>query len=68
LVQRAKGDLALVGGEVSPGAQFLRDKRTWRGLGSDFEIAYENEDKDSTAIKEGRSGIARGYENEKPGG
>lgn len=67
LARRPKGDLAVIGGELSPGAQFLRDKRTWRGLGSDFEIAYEEENGVSTAIKEGRSGIARGYENEKSG-
>ena len=65
LVRRAKGDVAIIGGELSPGAQYLRDKRTWRGLGSDFEIAYEDDDQDSTAIGAGRSGIARGYENEK---
>ncbi|MCJ1455010.1 Diphthamide biosynthesis protein 2 [Mycoblastus sanguinarius] len=58
LIMRAKGDLAVVGGEVSPGAEHLRSKRTWKGLGSDFEIAYEEP---GTAVEEGRSGIARGY-------
>lgn len=58
LIKRAKGDLAIVGGEVSPGAEHLRSKRTWKGLGSDFEIAYEES---GSAIEEGRSGIARGY-------
>lgn len=58
LIKRPKGDLALVGGEMSPGAEFLRAKRTWKGLGSDFEIAYEGT---SSAIEEGRSGVARGY-------
>lgn len=62
LVKRAKGDLAVVGGEASPGAEFLRSKRTWKGLGSDFEIAYEDSDQpNGTPIEEGRSGIARGY-------
>ncbi|MCJ1393954.1 Diphthamide biosynthesis protein 2 [Xylographa bjoerkii] len=62
LIKRAKGDLAVVGGEVSPGAEFLRSKRTWKGLGSDFEIAYdEGNAESSTAIEEGRSGIARNY-------
>ena len=62
LVKRAKGDLAIVGGEASPGAEFLRSKRTWKGLGSDFEIAYEeNEQSNGAPIEEGRSGIARGY-------
>ncbi|KAK4692473.1 hypothetical protein P7C71_g4742, partial [Lecanoromycetidae sp. Uapishka_2] len=58
LIKRAKGDLAVVGGEASPGAEHLRSKRTWKGLGSDFEIAYEEP---GSAIEEGRSGIARGY-------
>lgn len=62
VVKRAKGDLAVVGGEVSPGAEFLRSKRSWKGLGSDFEIAYEETDlAGGAAIEEGRNGIARGY-------
>lgn len=62
LVKRAKGDLAVIGGEVSPGAEFLRSKRTWNGLGSDFEIALEDSDQSGgAAVEEGRSGIARGY-------
>ena len=62
LVKRAKGDLAIIGGEASPGAEFLRSKRTWKGLGSDFEIAYEDSDQArGSAIEVGRSGIARGY-------
>ena len=58
LIRRAKGDLAVVGGELSPGAEHLRSKRTWNGLGSDFEIAYEES---GAAVEEGRRGIARGY-------
>ena len=58
LIMRAKGDLAVVGGGLSPGAEYLRSKRTWKGLGSDFEIAYEEP---GAALEEGRSGIARGY-------
>lgn len=63
LARRAKGDLAMIGGAVSPGAEFLRSQRTWKGLGSDFDIRYdEDEDpSDSTLVKEGRKGIARGY-------
>ena len=59
LTRRAKGDLAVINGEASPGAAFLREKRTWKGLGSDFEIAYEDEK--GSLIEEGRSGVARGY-------
>ena len=58
LMKRTKGDVIAVGGEHSPGAEYLQTKRSWKGLGSDFEIAYEKTD---MSIEEGRSGIARGY-------
>ena len=58
LTKRAPGDVMAVGGEHSPGAEFLQNKRSWKGLGSDFEVAYEQT---NTLIEEGRSGIARGY-------
>lgn len=62
LIKRANGDLAVVAGEMSPGAEFLRSKRTWKGLGSDFEIAYDESGAEAgTTVEEGRSGIARGY-------
>ena len=64
LVQRARGDMATVGGQVSPAAEFLRAKRTWQGLGSDHEIAYERDDQGRVVgaeMEEGRSGIAKGY-------
>lgn len=64
LARRAKGDLAMIGGAVSPGAEFLQSQRTWKGLGSDFDIRYDEEEEDpsdSTLVKEGRKGIARGY-------
>jgi len=62
LIKRANGDLAVVAGEMSPGAEFLQSKRTWKGLGSDFEIAYDESGAEpGTTIEEGRSGIARGY-------
>ena len=62
LIKRAKGDLAAVGDEISPGAEFLHFKRTWKGLGSDFEIAYEDTDRVAgTTIEVGRNGTARGY-------
>ena len=66
LIRRPIGDLAVIGDEVSPGAEFLRSKRTWTGLGSDFEIEYDESGQErGTAIEKGRSGVARGYENEK---
>ncbi|KAH6847429.1 putative diphthamide synthesis protein-domain-containing protein [Chaetomium sp. MPI-CAGE-AT-0009] len=55
LALRPKAELATVNGVVSPGAEYLRAQRTWQGLGSDY-VAEE-----STAIEEGRSGVARGY-------
>ena len=59
-----KTDLVSIGGEASPGAQFLNEKRTWRGLGSDLQIAYDTgENSQGTVIEEGRSGVARGYMN-----
>lgn len=62
LVKRAKGDLAMVGGTISPAAEFLRSQRTWKGLGSDFDTGDEEEEsRDSTLMVEGRKGIARGY-------
>ncbi|KAL4804827.1 hypothetical protein BDV18DRAFT_153159 [Aspergillus unguis] len=66
LARRAKGDLAMIGGSFSPGAEFLRSQRTWAGLGSDFnsaanDVQYDGEGDDSTLVVEGRKGIARGY-------
>lgn len=58
VVKRGTGDIALVNGVASPGAEFLRSKRTWQGLGTDFN---PDEDEASTVIEEGRSGVARGY-------
>jgi diphthamide biosynthesis protein 2 len=55
LALRPRAELATVNGVVSPGAEFLRSQRTWQGLGSDFVGEA------STAIEEGRSGVARGY-------
>ncbi|ETS74985.1 hypothetical protein PFICI_13469 [Pestalotiopsis fici W106-1] len=63
LVQHKFGELAMVNGVVSPGAQYLRSQRTWQGLGSDFRDVDDDEKEyeDSTLVQEGRSGVARGY-------
>ncbi|KAF2212334.1 hypothetical protein CERZMDRAFT_41836 [Cercospora zeae-maydis SCOH1-5] len=64
LVQRARGDVAAINGQVSPAAEFLRSQRTWTGLGSDHEIAYERDEHGKiigAAMEEGRSGVAKGY-------
>jgi diphthamide biosynthesis protein 2 len=68
IARRPKGDVATIGGELSPAAEYLRSQRTWKGLGSDFEIGYEEDGSgqgQGTAIREGRSGIARGYNSER---
>ena len=67
VVKKANGSLARIGGEMSPGAAFLHENRTWQGLGSDFKISYEDDDNDSKPslnVQEGRRGIARGYAGE----
>lgn len=64
LVQRAKGDLATINGVMSPGAEYLRSKREWQGLGTDFAIEYDRDDQGNiqgASMEEGRSGVARGY-------
>ncbi|KAH7083339.1 putative diphthamide synthesis protein-domain-containing protein [Paraphoma chrysanthemicola] len=62
LTKRANSDIAAVGGIASPGAEFLRSKRTWQGLGTDYGVDEEGEVSPRAAkMEEGRSGIARGY-------
>ncbi|KAI5371003.1 putative diphthamide synthesis DPH1/DPH2 [Septoria linicola] len=65
LIQRTKdSSLASINGQISPAAEFLRNKRTWQGLGSDFDIAYERDEEGKiigAAMEEGRSGVAKGY-------
>ncbi|KAK9416339.1 putative 2-(3-amino-3-carboxypropyl)histidine synthase subunit 2 [Seiridium unicorne] len=63
LMQRKIGEIAMVNGVISPGAEYLRSQRTWQGLGSDFRDVDENEKEyeESTLVQEGRSGVARGY-------
>ncbi|KAH9908881.1 putative diphthamide synthesis protein-domain-containing protein [Xylariomycetidae sp. FL2044] len=65
LVKRTLGgQVAVVNGVPSPGAEFLRSKRTWQGLGTDFDTHDDEaagEAEASTVVEEGRSGVARGY-------
>lgn len=62
LTRRAHGNLIQIGGVASPGAAFLQEKRTWKGLGSDYDIAYQEDGSEAGArVEEGRSGIAKGY-------
>lgn len=61
--------LASINGTISPGAEFLNQRRTWRGLGSDFVDAEDGEvevegrtvDRQGAVVEEGRRGVARGY-------
>ena len=61
LMKRSKGDLAVVAGHISAGAEHLQSQRTWKGLGSDIELAYEEA---GALVEEGRSGIAASYVHE----
>lgn len=61
LTKRANGNVLAVNGVASPAAAFLNDKRTWKGLGSDFEVKYDEDDQEGALIEEGRNGVARGY-------
>ena len=67
VARRSKGEIAAIGGQLSPAAEYLRSQRTWKGLGSDFEVGNEETGSNGgggIAIREGRSGIARGYTSE----
>ena len=55
LTKRANGDVAHIGGVASPGAEFLREKRTWQGLGSDFREAQETGNREAARMEEGRT-------------
>ncbi|CAK7263784.1 Diphthamide biosynthesis protein 2 [Sporothrix epigloea] len=57
-IRTKAGELATINGVISPGAEFLKSQRTWQGLGTEFD---NKEVFASTAVEEGRSGIARGY-------
>ncbi len=62
LTRRHKGDMVAVNGIASPAAEYLTQKRVWRGLGSDFEVKYEeDEEEKGGVVEEGRTGVARGY-------
>lgn len=64
LTKRLPTHLTTINGVISPGAEFLKAGRSWTGLGSDFTVGYEEDGEEggaSTAIEEGRRGVARGY-------
>ncbi|KAH9835495.1 Diphthamide biosynthesis protein 2 [Teratosphaeria destructans] len=65
LIQRStNGSLTTINGTVSPAAEYLKTKRTWQGLGSDYEVAYERDEHGrirGAGMEEGRGGVAKGY-------
>lgn len=61
VTRKVAGDLISINGVASPGADYLRSKRTWQGLGSDFNQEEDQNGEASTLIEQGRSGVARGY-------
>ena len=61
VTRRVNGNMITVNGVASPAAEFLAQKRTWKGLGSDFEIQYDDEEVEGGLVEQGRSGLARGY-------
>lgn len=62
LIKRANGDILVVNGLVSPAANHLHERRTWKGLGSDFEVKYDDEEQEGGLLEQGRTGTARGYD------
>lgn len=68
---RFKSDVAKVGSQISPAADFFQENRSWRGLGSDFKIEYDVSGalkaEEGATMEEGRHGIARSYARESDG-
>jgi diphthamide biosynthesis protein 2 len=52
-------ELIATGGVLSPAGRFLKENRTWKGLGSDY--INDDEYEKGALVEEGRSGVARGY-------
>lgn len=67
LTERTRRDILAINGVKSPAAEYLASKRSWKGLGSDFEIRYDREGENESSgvtgavVEEGRSGVAGGY-------
>ncbi|EWC46306.1 hypothetical protein DRE_04477 [Drechslerella stenobrocha 248] len=66
--QKEKGLTVMIGNQISPAAEYLQQKRGWKGLGSDFaEVEYDRDGKEvwrgaeGAVVEEGRKGVARGY-------
>jgi len=61
--------LAKINGIVSPAAEYFKNNRSWQGLGSDYNVAYDDDDegrendgkRNGAKMEQGRRGVARGY-------
>ncbi|KAK6544073.1 hypothetical protein TWF694_000785 [Orbilia ellipsospora] len=66
--EQERGVTVMINNQISPAADFLQNKRMWKGLGSDFaEVEYDRDGNEvwrgdeGAIVEEGRKGIARGY-------
>ncbi|KAK6517714.1 Diphthamide biosynthesis protein 2 [Arthrobotrys conoides] len=66
--QKDKSLSVMINNQISPAAEYLQQKRGWKGLGSDFaEVEYDQDGNEvwrgdeGAVVEEGRKGVARGY-------
>ncbi|KAK6519468.1 Diphthamide biosynthesis protein 2 [Arthrobotrys megalospora] len=66
--QKDKSLTVMINNQISPAAEYLQQKRGWKGLGSDFAEAEYDQDgnevwrgDEGAVVEEGRKGVARGY-------
>ncbi|EPS42969.1 hypothetical protein H072_3096 [Dactylellina haptotyla CBS 200.50] len=66
--EKEKSLTVMINNQISPAAEYLQQKRTWTGLGSDFaEVEYDKDGNEvwrgdeGALVEEGLKGIARGY-------
>ena len=67
LMKKFNGDLTAAGESYSPAAECFKEKRSWQGLGSDFDPGQGHDSSEhmleGAVMERGRHGIARGYQN-----
>ncbi|KAK6334027.1 hypothetical protein TWF696_002535 [Orbilia brochopaga] len=66
--QKDKSLTTMINNQISPAAEYLQQKRGWKGLGSDFaEVEYDKDGNEvwrggeGALVEQGRKGVARGY-------
>lgn len=64
--RRTETALSKIGGVFSPAAEHLKARQHWAGLGTDQAGEREGENADSVGMTEGRTGVARGYDEYRP--